>query len=345
MLARYQPCVTVVTAVATAQTGECLRCLRVLSDVVTIADARRSPILRRVPTRGQKLAGFVGSRPSTATAAASTQAALGSALRELDGSGAFATSDVGPILPPDSSIRTVLCPLPGGSQGGGSSSGAGATVSKGVVLAGTRGLGVPLANDAPERTGVGAGKGLPVWLLTGGGDQCIRCWDLVQPSASHTVCGLRPGQSRCVTVGWGAFVFACGVVGTLLLECGGAERLGLRGVCAEHRQMYESTVGLSYDKSNGPGTRMVNYPVHTDPDGLSCRAIPPSDPPTMILCQKPYDSMIDSPYSYQTPAEQHKGPIPAVASHDDAISCMAWLDQPTRLLVSGGRDGVIKLWK
>lgn len=223
MLANYQPCVTAVTAVASAQTGECLRCLRVLSDVVTIADARRSPILRRVPTRGQKLAGFVGSRPSTATAAASTQAALGSALRELDGSGAFATSDVGPILPPDSSIRTVLCPLPGGSQGGGSSSGAGATVSKGVVLAGTRGLGVPLANDAPERTGVGAGKGLPVWLLTGGGDQCIRCWDLVQPSASHTVCGLRPGQSRCVTVG--ARVCSRAVSWALLLECGGAERL------------------------------------------------------------------------------------------------------------------------
>ena len=48
--------------VAVPQTGECLRCLRVLPDLVTIADAKRAPFLRRAPLRGQGLAGVTKGR-------------------------------------------------------------------------------------------------------------------------------------------------------------------------------------------------------------------------------------------------------------------------------------------
>ena len=151
-------------------------------------------------------------------------------------------------------------------------------------------------------------QGLPVWILTGGGDRCVRCWDLVQPRSSYTLCGLKPGQER---------------------------------------HYYDHSVALPLaDAVRSPGQ---HFRAFTGDDGLSrfhrnSRALR-AHPPPMIFCQTPFRGMGESPYATTTPAQQHKGPIPALASHEDVITCMAWLDQPTRVLITGSRDGVIKVWK
>ncbi|NBW87221.1 MAG: hypothetical protein EBR23_10455 [Planctomycetia bacterium] len=38
-------------------------------------------------------------------------------------------------------------------------------------------------------------------------------------------------------------------------------------------------------------------------------------------------------------------PLPAAASHSSFVTAMAWLDLPTRLLVTAGADGLIKVWR
>ena len=147
------------------------------------------------------------------------------ALAEVEGSGAFEKSAIGPTLPRDDDIRAVLCPLPS-SPPLPASMAASSPSGRALVLAGTRGLGG--SSNGVDRTGVGAGKvsvrrgrssdaaswhraladmgwgvcsmpqGLPIWLLTAGTDRCVRCWDLVRPRCSFTVCGLNPGQERYV---------------------------------------------------------------------------------------------------------------------------------------------------
>jgi hypothetical protein len=45
------------------------------------------------------------------------------------------------------------------------------------------------------------------------------------------------------------------------------------------------------------------------------------------------------------PAAHLKGPIPAPTAHEGAITAMAWLDLPTRLLLTGASDGMVKIWR
>jgi hypothetical protein len=40
-----------------------------------------------------------------------------------------------------------------------------------------------------------------------------------------------------------------------------------------------------------------------------------------------------------------KGPVPASTAHASFITAMAWLDLPTRLLVTASKDGLIKVWR
>ena len=43
---------------------------------------------------------------------------------------------------------------------------------------------------------------------------------------------------------------------------------------------------------------------------------------------------------------QMKGPMPASTRHDNGINAMAWIEsQQGRLLATGGRDGVVKVWR
>jgi hypothetical protein len=40
-----------------------------------------------------------------------------------------------------------------------------------------------------------------------------------------------------------------------------------------------------------------------------------------------------------------KGSVPASTRHENDICAMTWLDVPSRLLLTGGRDGVVKIWR
>jgi hypothetical protein len=42
---------------------------------------------------------------------------------------------------------------------------------------------------------------------------------------------------------------------------------------------------------------------------------------------------------------QLKGLVPASTRHDNDVVALAWLDIPTRLLVTGGSDGLVKVWR
>lgn len=44
--------------------------------------------------------------------------------------------------------------------------------------------------------------------------------------------------------------------------------------------------------------------------------------------------------------KQMKGPVPASTRHENGINAMAWVDSPySRYLATGGRDGVVKIWR
>ena len=38
-------------------------------------------------------------------------------------------------------------------------------------------------------------------------------------------------------------------------------------------------------------------------------------------------------------------PVPAATSHAGFVTALAWLDLPTRLLVTAGADGLIRIWR
>lgn len=47
----------------------------------------------------------------------------------------------------------------------------------------------------------------------------------------------------------------------------------------------------------------------------------------------------------QNPYLAMKGPLPSGTGHVAAVTAMAWIDLPTRLLITAGKDGVIKVWR
>jgi hypothetical protein len=49
-------------------------------------------------------------------------------------------------------------------------------------------------------------------------------------------------------------------------------------------------------------------------------------------------SMSESPY------RRGKGPVPAPTMHTAPITAMAWVDLPLRLLLTGSKDGLVKLY-
>ncbi len=42
---------------------------------------------------------------------------------------------------------------------------------------------------------------------------------------------------------------------------------------------------------------------------------------------------------------QMKGNVPACTRHDNDVVALAWLDIPSRLLITGGKDGMVKVWR
>jgi hypothetical protein len=55
----------------------------------------------------------------------------------------------------------------------------------------------------------------------------------------------------------------------------------------------------------------------------------------------------DSPSSAlpANPYRLGRGPVPAFAGHSSFVTALAWLDAPGRLLLTGSRDGVVKVWR
>lgn len=196
------------------ETGECLRVLRALPERVTEGDARRAPYLRRVPTCGNELAALsaTGKRLSTTSLSfsmAQTQSALAAAVGELADQqhGARYTNPVRAVLFPLAAASWDTPPATAGTGPGGLGFALGGVRGTGIGTPGAQlgGTAAGAAAGAAGRTvdgstavAVGAGKGLPVWLLTAGGDRHVRCWDLVRPRASRTVAGLEPGQATYV---------------------------------------------------------------------------------------------------------------------------------------------------
>ena len=60
------------------------------------------------------------------------------------------------------------------------------------------------------------------------------------------------------------------------------------------------------------------------------------------------DSAIPSPNTMlkaQMPLREGRGPMPVVPNYKDAISDLKSMDLPTRMILSCGRSGDIKLWR
>lgn len=64
-------------------------------------------------------------------------------------------------------------------------------------------------------------------------------------------------------------------------------------------------------------------------------------PPVVYMCQ---DSLTDVPSS-QNPASERRGPIPPSPGHNDSILDLQLVDVHVPMILSAGRDGLIKLWR
>lgn len=68
--------------------------------------------------------------------------------------------------------------------------------------------------------------------------------------------------------------------------------------------------------------------------------------PNMCACVEPPPHHRCCCSSRMSLCMQMKGPVAAPTRHDNGINCMAWIDtQQSRLLATGGRDGIVKIWK
>lgn len=48
---------------------------------------------------------------------------------------------------------------------------------------------------------------------------------------------------------------------------------------------------------------------------------------------------------HRDPSEQEKGLVAPRTSHDDAVLDVKVTELPTKMLLSGSRDGAVKIWK
>lgn len=101
--------------------------------------------------------------------------------------------------------------------------------------------------------------------------------------------------------------------------------------------------GVDPSVAVAPGTCFV---AHGGPDGLSSPAAgsgEPRPPPVRIILAQP--AAVPVPSLEANPGALGKGPVAPSAAHCDAITAMAWVDLPARMLLTGSRDGVVKIWR
>lgn len=313
------------------ETGQAIRVLRVLPVEVAELAALRAPFLTRIPTKGNAVA-----NPLPASVPGSGE---GSALFAIK----VALEELRSLPPPHNVVHRILCPLPTSNES-----------SIGFVLGGLRGAGSQargrVASDTDELVDT---NGLPCWLLTASSDSVVRCWDFDRPHVSHTVMGLLAGESRHVYMGHVCHKYpsapdsSAGGAGAGGVGGGGVGTTGPGGVTT-------LSAVASAAEAVAAGVLGRHFPTHTSPDGISMAWAwehVKHPPPAMIVCQQPtspLDNPLVMPGSFahtSSPSLQLKGLTPAVTRHDNDVVAMTWLDIPTRLLVTGGKDGLVKVWR
>ena len=227
--------------------------------------------------------------------------------------------------------------------------------------------------------GANQSEGLPVWMVTAGSDRIVRCWDLDRPRASHTVCGLEPGHVRDGYEGsvlqayaprqWQVELDAEGDSssapepdiddeeeeddeddvdgqhfaahfspdGVSRPRVGFSRRDGSAGKRQrESRSSGSETAHLSRREREG-----LRYPYgHQAPHPVRMALSQPLYDPS-----KESDVMGGSSGVPPNPSVLMRGPVPASTAHNGAITSLAWLDVPTRLLLTGSEDGHVRIWR
>ena len=46
-----------------------------------------------------------------------------------------------------------------------------------------------------------------------------------------------------------------------------------------------------------------------------------------------------------SPYREGKGAVPAPTPHASYVTALAWIDIPARILLTGGKDGLLKFWR
>jgi len=326
-------------------------------------------------------AGGAAGGGTAAAAAAAAAAGVGFVLGGLRGAGAARRRDA-----PFAEVYR-LSGAASALAGGEASAAAGATLG---ALA--RGAGSPAPSGAAPiafQLGGSTLEGLPVWLLTAGGeDAAVRCWDLERPRASHTVCGLLPGEVReAYEAAWlwppprqaAAAAAAQGADGE---DAGEAEEDEAEeeeddedeegGAGGDERRAASAAAlaALREAAAAAGGADAGAHFAHRDaaPDGISaCQrrrrrrgggdsyayGWQRAHPVRACLAQRLHDPARDELHAAgggakgvaANPTLAMKGAVPARSAHDAAVTAMAWLDLPTRLLITGAADGVVKVWR
>jgi hypothetical protein len=197
--------------------------------------------------------------------------------------------------------------------------------------------------------GSSAAEGLPVWLLTGGADGLVRCWDLDRPRASRTVCGLAPYEPRDAYEG-----VTLVPTHAVAAAAGGGER---DDDDDDDDDDIDDDDARRNDDARGDGGSdddEGDFKTRADADGLGAAAPyahqrgKPIRAIVAMPLAAPFDESDHPPSAASLPANpfrEGRGPVPAHAGHSSFITALAWLDVPARLLLTGSRDGAVKIWR
>ena len=186
-----------------------------------------------------------------------------------------------------------------------------------------------------------------MWILTGGSDGYIRCWDLDRPRASHTVSGIPPCETRD---GYEGVTLVS--VPTSNAAAAAAAACGGRG-----------------EEDGGEESDTVDFPAYTTPDGFTAASVAgrvavgeggfthgsgyqvtQKGFPVRAILSTPLATLMEESEATSgglptSPHREGKGAVPPPTAHTSYITAMTWLDIPSRVLVTGGRDGVLKFWR
>jgi hypothetical protein len=107
----------------------------------------------------------------------------------------------------------------------------------------------------------------------------------------------------------------------------------------------EDGFSLGRPTSNAEARRALGYP-----DGDEYGRWQQRGTPIRAVLSQPLASPLEDDEAAQAgmsdaPYRKGRGPVPAPTGHSAPITALAWLDLPARLLLTGGKDGVVKVWR